>query len=158
MPRHHALAFLFDMDGTLIDSHVLVDRTWSAWCARRGFDLEEIRPYTHGVRTEDTLRMVAPHLDVATEVAWMEEIETDTSGGIKLVPNAGHFLARVPDEHWAVVTSASRPVLDARFEACGWYCRAQWSPPRPSAAANRRRNLSASRRKTRHPPARLHRV
>ncbi|GAB7125773.1 HAD-IA family hydrolase [Silvimonas sp. JCM 19000] len=119
MPRHHALAFLFDMDGTLIDSHVLVDRTWSAWCARRGFDLEEIRPYTHGVRTEDTLRMVAPHLDVATEVAWMEEIETDTSGGIKLVPNAGHFLARVPDEHWAVVTSASRPVLDARFEACG---------------------------------------
>ena len=119
MRRHEAQALLFDMDGTLIDSHVLVDRVWSAWCARRGFDLEEIRPYTHGVRTEDTLRMIAPHLDMAAEVAWMEEIETDTTGGIRLVPSAGHFLARVPDEHWAVVTSASRPVLDARFEACG---------------------------------------
>ncbi|MBB5190064.1 sugar-phosphatase [Silvimonas terrae] len=118
MQQHRAQAFLFDMDGTLIDSHILVERVWEAWCARCDLNLDDIRQYTHGVRTEDTVRMVAPHLDVVAEVAWMEEIETDTTGGIAPVPGADTFLQQMPAGRWAVVTSASRPVLDVRFAAC----------------------------------------
>ncbi|WP_283149354.1 HAD-IA family hydrolase [Silvimonas soli] len=118
MQQHRAQAFLFDMDGTLIDSHLLVERVWEAWCARCDLNLDDIRQYTHGVRTEDTVRMVAPHLNVGAEVAWMEEIETDTTGGIAPLPGAVEFLAQVPAGRWAVVTSASFPVLKARFDAC----------------------------------------
>jgi len=118
MPYYEAQAFLFDMDGTIIDSHSQVDRAWSLWCARRGFELVEVLPHTRGVRTEDSMRMLIPHLDIAAEVAWIEAIEAGNEG-IRVISSADQFLAHLPADRWAVVTSASKRVLEARFESCG---------------------------------------
>ena len=114
-------ALLFDMDGTLVDSRAQVERTWSAWCARHGLDLDAIREHTHGVRTEDTLRHVAAGLlyglDVAAELAWVEALDLDTAG-VAAVEGAARMLASLPVQSWAVVSSAPRALLEARFAHC----------------------------------------
>jgi sugar-phosphatase len=111
-------ALLFDMDGTIIDSCVQVDRVWSAWCERSGYVLEEIRQYTHGVRTEDTLRRIAPELDIAAETAWIEALDLGGEG-FGVVAGVDQFLECLPETRWAVVTSAPRLLLEARFASCG---------------------------------------
>ena len=111
-------ALLFDMDGTIIDSRAHVDRAWTAWCERHGLALEDVRPFTHGVRTADTLRRVAPELDIAAETAWIEALDLGRDG-IGVVAGVDRVLARLPNARWAVVTSAPRPLLEARFACCG---------------------------------------
>lgn len=110
-------ALLFDMDGTIIDSRAHVDRAWSAWCARHGLALEDVRPFTHGVRTADTLRRVAPELDVAAETAWIEALDVGQDD-IGVVAGVDRVLASLPETRWAVVTSAPRALLEARFASC----------------------------------------
>ena len=110
-------ALLFDMDGTIIDSRAHVDRAWAAWCERQGLALEDVRPFTHGVRTADTLRRVAPELDIAAETAWIEALDLGRDG-IGVVAGIDRVLASLPDARWAVVTSAPRPLLEARFASC----------------------------------------
>ena len=110
-------ALLFDMDGTIIDSRAHVERAWAAWCARHGLNLDEVRPHTHGVRTVDTLRRVAPELDIAAEAAWIEALDLGGEG-IGVVAGVGQLLGRLPETRWAVVTSAPRPLLAARFASC----------------------------------------
>jgi beta-phosphoglucomutase-like phosphatase (HAD superfamily) len=39
--------FLFDMDGVLVDSRAVVERTWQRWAERRGFDADAIVPIAH---------------------------------------------------------------------------------------------------------------
>ena len=59
--------FLFDMDGVLVDSHAVVERTWQRWAERHGMDADAIVPIAHGRRASDTLRDLVPHLDIAAE-------------------------------------------------------------------------------------------
>jgi len=53
---HSYAAFLFDMDGTLLDSSAIVDRIWRSWAERHGIDSEKLLANVHGVRSEDTIR------------------------------------------------------------------------------------------------------
>jgi beta-phosphoglucomutase-like phosphatase (HAD superfamily) len=39
---------LFDMDGTLLDSHKAFDRTWSRWAQGNGVDYAEAAAAMHG--------------------------------------------------------------------------------------------------------------
>ena len=55
-----AEAVLFDLDGTLVDTTVVVERTWRAWAARYGIDPEPILRVCHGRRTIETIREFAP--------------------------------------------------------------------------------------------------
>ena len=48
-------AFLFDMDGTLVDSHSVVERAWGGWLRTHGLDVDRILPTIHGVRIADTV-------------------------------------------------------------------------------------------------------
>lgn len=124
MRYFEARALLFDMDGTLIDSRAQVERTWSAWCARHGLDLEAIREHTHGVRTADTLRHVAaelaPHLDIAAETAWIEALDQagDAIAAVAGAARVLYALRGLPEVRWAVVSSAPRALLEARFAQC----------------------------------------
>ena len=48
-------AFLFDMDGTLLNSIAAAERVWAAWAQRHGLDVEAFLTTIHGVRAIDTL-------------------------------------------------------------------------------------------------------
>jgi sugar-phosphatase len=116
--RPHRLtgqALLFDMDGTLVDSRSCVERTWRAWCARHGLDSAELLRLSHGRQNHDTIRLVAPHLDTADEIAWLMKAEENCREGVVEVLGAKRVLAGLPPGCWAVVTSAWRRLAEIRL-------------------------------------------
>lgn len=110
--------FLFDMDGVLVDSHVVVERSWRRWADRHGMNGDAIVPIAHGRRASDTLRDIAPHLDIAAETAWIDDIERHDMDGVVAMPGAATLLAHLPGLAWAIVTSCSDALARARLEAC----------------------------------------
>jgi sugar-phosphatase len=121
-PRRATLrcaAVLFDMDGTLVDSRACVERTWRAWCARHGLDAEALLRNSHGRRNHETVRIAAPHLDPAPEIAALVAAEEACRDGIVAVRGAASLLAALPPWRWAVVTSAWRRLAELRLRLAG---------------------------------------
>lgn len=115
-----AQALLFDMDGTLLDSHVPLERITHRWAAMHGIDGQAMLALSHGRRTIDTVTAVAtPGMDIAAEAAWITREETIDVAGITALPGALAFLATLPNDRWAVVTSAGRELALARMAAAG---------------------------------------
>lgn len=113
-------AFLFDMDGTLLDSIPSANRAWSAWAARHGVNFEEMRKHMHGMRAVETIRRWGPaHLDVEAEYAALTIAEMEDVGDIIAISGAEAFLAALPADRWALVTSAPRNLALRRIEAAG---------------------------------------
>jgi sugar-phosphatase len=115
-----ARAFLFDMDGTLIDSTAAVERTWAAFAERFDLDLAEILATSHGVRMVETVRKHAPEgtdADAVTvDLGLLERADRD---GIVTLPGASEFLAGLPRSAVALVTSAVRDLAEVRMELVG---------------------------------------
>ncbi|WP_420472327.1 HAD-IA family hydrolase [Brevundimonas sp. FT23042] len=113
-------AFLFDMDGTLITSTAAAERVWSRWAERHGLDVAAFIPTIHGVRAADTIRKQAlPGIDLETEAAWVERGEIEDVDGVAPIAGAVDFVNRLPPDRWAVVTSATVPLAEARLKAAG---------------------------------------
>lgn len=112
-------AILFDMDGTLVDSTRCVESIWSSWAERHGLELNHILAASHGRRTLDALREVAPHLNVEQEAKQLEAQELETKEGIEAVPGAAALLRNLLPDRWAVVTSAPRALADLRLHCAG---------------------------------------
>lgn len=113
-------AFLFDMDGTLITSTAAAERVWGRWAERHGLDVAAFIPTIHGVRAADTIRKQnLPDIDLAAEVGWVERGEIEDVEGVAPVPGAIDFVKRLPPDRWAIVTSATVPLAEARLRAAG---------------------------------------
>jgi len=113
-------AFLFDMDGTLITSTAAAERVWTRWAERHGLGVAAFIPTIHGVRAADTIRRQnLPNIDLAAEVAWVERGEIEDLEGVAPIPGAIDFVKRLPPDRWAVVTSATVPLAEARLKAAG---------------------------------------
>jgi sugar-phosphatase len=114
-------AVLFDMDGTLVDSTPIVERTWTRWALERRLDPEAVLAFAHGRPTADTVRMAAPELDAPTEAARLlveEELDPTPSptipGALEAVLAADRYAK------WAVVTSASYKLARLRLTMGGY--------------------------------------
>ncbi|WP_426235940.1 HAD family hydrolase [Pseudomonas sp. TWP3-2] len=113
-------ALLFDMDGTLVDSTAVVERTWGRFADRHGLDLDTVLHAAHGRRTAETVAMFAPAgVDIDAETARIVAEEIADTDGIVEVPGARRFLESLPASRWAVVTSASRELAVRRMQAAG---------------------------------------
>jgi len=111
-------AFLFDMDGTLLDSSAVVNRVWRSWAERHGIDPTTLLKAMHGVRAEDTVRRFAgPSLDVAKENEWIHQAELADVEGLVPMDGIGAFIAPLKANEWAVVTSATRQLAEIRLKA-----------------------------------------
>ena len=108
-------AFLFDLDGVLVDSRVVVERTCRRWALRHQLDPEKVLRIAHGRRTRDTVQVAAPHLETDREVAWLDAAELGDVDGLNAVPGASQFLAALPTNSWAVVTSCGRALAELRL-------------------------------------------
>lgn len=115
--RHFA-AILFDMDGTLITSIESVNRVWTAWAELRDLDPAYVISIMHGVRTVETMQRLG-FSDPEAEAAWVTDREIEDTDGVEPIAGAGHFLASIPAGHWAIVTSASRALAEARLARAG---------------------------------------
>jgi sugar-phosphatase len=112
-------ALLFDMDGTLVDSGACVEATWRSWAARHGVDGDAVMSVAHGRQNHEVLQMMAPHLDVPTELAVLVREEEAWRDGIQAVAGARALLDVLPADRWAVVTSAWRRLAEIRLQCAG---------------------------------------
>jgi len=113
-------AFLFDMDGTVLNSIAAAERIWAAWAERHGVDVETFLPTIHGVRAIDTItRLNLPEVDAEAQAAFITEAEIDDVEGIVEIPGAAAFLKSLPADRWAMVTSAPRDLALRRMAAAG---------------------------------------
>ena len=114
-----ARAVLSDLDGVLVDSAAMIERTWRGFAARHGLDADEVVAAGHGRRSIDLIRLVAPHLDAEFEAARVEREEIAQTPGLRLLPGARALVESVPAERFAIVTSGSRALALARLGAAG---------------------------------------
>jgi sugar-phosphatase len=120
LEQHTFAAFLFDMDGTLTNSIAAAERVWSQWALSKGLDVAALLPTIHGVRCVDTLRRLnLPDVDPEREAELLAQAEIDDVEGVVSIEGAARFLASLPVERWAVVTSAPRLLAERRIRAAG---------------------------------------
>jgi sugar-phosphatase len=108
-------AILFDLDGVLMDSRVAVERAWERWAARHGIDPVAVLAEAHGRRTIDTIRAIAPLLDVEAEARLLEDAEAIDFDGVTTLPGAAELLRALPSGSWTVVTSGTRALATGRL-------------------------------------------
>ncbi|RZF64653.1 HAD family hydrolase [Sphingomonas populi] len=119
-PDRRFQALLFDMDGTLLTSIESAERVWSRWLTCHGFDPVEILPRIHGVQTLETIRRLdIPGIDPQQEADWIAREEMVDLDGVRAIDGAAEFIAGLPHDGWAIVTSATRPLAEARLAAAG---------------------------------------
>jgi len=116
--------FLFDLDGTLVDSLPVVERSWCQWADRFGISHDEILNYIHGKQAITSLRHFLagrPEEEILAEFTLLERIEATDTDGIVALPGALELLKTLEQNNipWAIVTSGSIPVAHARHKAAG---------------------------------------
>jgi sugar-phosphatase len=114
-----ARAMLFDLDGVLVDSTANVERHWRNWANRHGLDANALIAVVHGRRAIETIREWAPHLDATAELAAMVAAETGDTTGITALPGARELLESLPSGSWAIVTSGTHEIAEARLRVTG---------------------------------------
>jgi sugar-phosphatase len=112
-------ALLFDLDGVLIDSSACIVRNWRVWAEPHGIDVAEIMKVAHGVRSVETIRQVAPHLDAEAEAARLTALEAADTNGVVAMPGAHALLSALPADAWTIVTSGGVDLAKARLRAVG---------------------------------------
>ncbi|MEM6160755.1 sugar phosphatase [Erwinia sp. P6884] len=116
--------FLFDLDGTLVDSLPVVERAWSDWASRHGIATSEVLNFIHGKQAITSLRHFmagASEEAIQQEFVALEQTEAEDTDGITALPGALQLLATLDELGipWLIVTSGSLPVASARRKAAG---------------------------------------
>ncbi|MFJ9246543.1 HAD family hydrolase [Streptomyces sp. NPDC101776] len=118
----HAQALLFDNDGTLVSSLESVRRCWTRWADEFGITAEDFaRVELHGRTAVEIAADLLPAHVVPVAVARIEalEVEDVPNGGAVPLPGTKEFLDSLPADRWAVVTSATRRLAEARLAHAG---------------------------------------
>ena len=113
-------AFLFDMDGVLVDSTPAVARVWTAWANRFGLDPAEVVRQAHGRPSIATIRELLPSADHHAENQAIEKAEIEDIEDVVALPGTIQLLSALPADRFAVVTSATGALAIARLRAAGF--------------------------------------
>ena len=114
--------FLFDLDGTLVDSLPVVERAWSNWAKSRDLDPAVVLDFIHGKQAITSLRHFMPgegEEAIQQQFRLLERTEAEDTDGISALPGAVALLQRLDQLSipWAIVTSGTVPVARARHAA-----------------------------------------
>ena len=113
-------AVIFDFDGVLINSDPISVRYWIWWARRHGLAEEKILSIHHGLPTVETMRAVAPDLDVEAEALALETKGADDIDGLKTYPGALELTSALPGNAWGIATSARRRTAKKRLRYLGF--------------------------------------
>ncbi|PHM67781.1 hydrolase [Xenorhabdus stockiae] len=113
--------FLFDLDGTLIDSLPAVERAWIKFADKLGIDHDEVLNYVHGTPALLSIRHFMPDAteeEIISTFKWIEKIETEDMEGITALPGAIALIDKLNalEIPWAIVTSGTIPLASARHK------------------------------------------
>lgn len=112
-------AVIFDLDGVLVDSTVVIERHWKRWAEKHGIELERVLEVAHGRRTADTISLLAPHVDAKSEAEAFAADEARDNEGLVEIYGAKDLIAMLNDSKWAVATSGSKNLAIARLRFVG---------------------------------------
>ena len=115
------IGFLFDLDGTLINSQAAVFNSWVTMANEAGIPLEALAGH-HGVPAEQTLRKVLAGREEAEIQRWIRrvtDLEIADVDDVHAVPGALELLAELNDREipWTIVTSCTTDLAIARTRA-----------------------------------------
>jgi sugar-phosphatase len=119
-----AAGFLFDMDGTLVDSTAIVEAIWTDFAPRHGLVATEIISQSHGRQAMDTLAAFLPHLSRAEHRALADGLNAQEEmllDGIIEIAGASALMRTLMDSGApvALVTSAHRQLALSRMAVAG---------------------------------------
>jgi sugar-phosphatase len=109
---------LFDMDGTLVDSTVVVEQMWTEFALAHGAHPPEVIDFAHGRPSRDTITRFAPHAFHEWNERFIEGEHT-RFGEVIEVPGAAAFVNSLPRGSWALVTSALHHPARERLRVIG---------------------------------------
>ncbi|MFI1417032.1 HAD-IA family hydrolase [Streptomyces sp. NPDC020731] len=117
--RPAGLSFLFDIDGTLVDSRELITDVWRQVADEFGADPEAILAVCHGRRDADVVPMFFRPEDVPAVLARIPRLEEERGGLVRPVPGAPALLGGLADDRWAAVTSGPSALMAGRLRDAG---------------------------------------
>lgn len=114
--------FLFDLDGTLVDSLPAVERAWVNWAVAHDIAPQVVLDFIHGKQAITSLRHFLQgksEAEIQREFDELERTEASDTQGVQAMPGASELLERlnalgIP---WAIVTSGTVPIAHARHRA-----------------------------------------
>lgn len=116
------VTLLFDNDGTLLSSMDSVLSCWTRWAREYGISAEDFAAVElHGRPAADIVGDLLPAELIPEALARIERLEVEDvpRGGVVPLPGTAELLASLPEGSWAVVTSATRELAEARLRAVG---------------------------------------
>lgn len=110
-------ALLIDLDGVIVDSHAVVDRTWRRWATLHQIEAEPLLAFLGGRKASETIRAFAPaHVDIVVETQRVLDWECEDTNGLVALPGAEAILAQTTLPV-CIVTSCDRRLAIARLAA-----------------------------------------
>lgn len=112
-------AVIFDNDGTLVDSMAGIIRSWVQWCEEHGADPRRLQDL-HGMSSKRITATLAPAgTDLAMAHRRIDELEVEHAYDTVPQPGALDAIAAMPEGRYAVASSGTRAVVNARLAAAG---------------------------------------
>ncbi len=116
-PHFTFKAVAFDLDGTLIDSHVAMMRSYEKWALEYGLDIREI-PHWLGMPNSALANHFVPH-DATAAARRIEHLETIDTEGVVALPGSADAFDVLPRHRYGIGTSCTWELLSARIAAAG---------------------------------------
>ena len=107
------------MDGVLVDSTPAVARVWTGWALEHGLVPDEVVRQAHGRPSLATIIELLPQGNHEAENQELERREIEDISDVVALPGALRLLQAIPQNRWAVVTSATRALAEVRLRAAG---------------------------------------
>jgi len=112
------IGFLFDLDGTLVNSQAAVMNSWTTMAIEAGIPLESLIGH-HGLPAEQTIRKLLVGREESEIKRWVKrgtDLEIADVSGVQTVPGAIELLNELTDRQipWTIVTSCTTDLAIAR--------------------------------------------
>ena len=115
------IGFLFDLDGTLINSQESVINSWITMANEAGIPLQALIGH-HGLPAEQTVRKLLSDREESEIQKWVKrvtDLEISDVDGVRAVPGAIELLTELTERNipWTIVTSCTKDLAVARTRA-----------------------------------------
>ncbi|WP_234705002.1 HAD-IA family hydrolase [Sinorhizobium meliloti] len=112
----------FDLDGTLVDSHAVIESALRRWAREEGICPDHAMRMSAARRDIELVKAIAPGLSPEHEAARIADYEIQAMSLLRPIQGAAEFYSSIPDERRSIVTSSTRASALARLKAAGISC------------------------------------
>lgn len=113
------VAIIFDNDGVLVDSQKQTDAAWTQLADEFDLDYSKLGGSFTGRRSNDIVTELLAGPDAERAVERVDLLELESAGETVPIPGARELIETIPKELWAVATSATRRLAEARWRGAG---------------------------------------